>query len=142
MSCTVERWPRRCTGALRIDRDAHPRSLSSKLYTVNSRKEWHSPPCQAWLTLYELERRSVRVKGRTKTAPTGRPHAAKSPETHSRAVYRGMRRRIAVCTRALRHRDGAATRSRRSDGGCSDTTLCAGTDGSVDDFAFPPRLAH
>ena len=29
-----------------------------------------------------------------------------------------------------------------SDGGCSDTKFCAGTDGSVDDFAFPPRLAH
>ena len=35
---------------LRIDRDSHPRSLSSKLYIVNSRKEWLSAlvsSCQA-----------------------------------------------------------------------------------------------
>ena len=35
--------------------------------------------------LYELGTWPVRDKGRTKTTPVGRPHAAKSPETHSRA---------------------------------------------------------
>jgi hypothetical protein len=73
-------------GALRIDRDTHPRSLSSKLQIVNSRKEWLSTlvsPCQTCPTLHELGTCFVRVRGRTKTAP-GRPPALKSPETHSR----------------------------------------------------------
>ena len=34
------------------DRGTHPWSLSSKLQTVNSCKEWHSPPCQACPALY------------------------------------------------------------------------------------------
>jgi hypothetical protein len=73
-------------GALPIDRDTHLWSLSSKLQIVNSRKEWLSAlvsPCQTCPTLHELGTCFVRVRGRTKTAPVGRPHAVKSPETHS-----------------------------------------------------------
>ena len=52
---------------------------------VNSRRKWHSSPCQARPTLHELDTWPVRVKGRTKTAPMGRLQAAKSPETHPQA---------------------------------------------------------
>ena len=74
-------------GALPTDRDTHPWSLSSKLQIVNSRKKWLSAvvsPFQTCPTLHELGTCFVRVRGRTKTAHVGKPHAAKSPETHSR----------------------------------------------------------
>ena len=87
--CAVKHWSQKYTwGASYRPRHTPLESeFEAPDKIVNSRKERLSAvvsPCQTRPTLHELGTCFVQVRGRTKTAPVGRPHAVKSPETHSR----------------------------------------------------------